>query len=271
MVERAPHHERLVAANTERLFLLLLRLQPVDLICDVGSFDAAQARAFRRARPGARIIAFEANPALFATIANDPAVISAGIEPHHAAVCDHDGSVTFFLEHGGGGKPYHWLQTISSLRRRVPSSATVWSGVPESQGTTATAVPAARLDTVVEQLSPPPRSIALWIDVEGSAFEALKGAAGISDRVTCIHVEIESTALWQGQRLGPDVMALLARRGFRPVATTGGRVQCDVLFVRMGWRSLPMTVIAVLATRVFQLARVCRLVGGRLLRSGSPG
>ena len=246
--------ERLVAVNTERLFLLLLRLQPFDLICDVGSFDAAQARAFRRARPGARIIAFEANPALFATIADDPAVISAGIEPRHAAVCDHDGTATFFLEHAREDERHGWLQKVSSLRQRVS----------DSQGTTAATVPATRLDTVVEQLSPPPRSIGLWIDVEGSAFEALEGAAEISDRVTCIHVEVESRALWQGQRLCPEVTALLARRGFRPVARSIGPAQFDVLFVRTGWRSLPMAVIAVLATRVLQLARACRLAYGKL-------
>ena len=149
-------------------------------------------------------------------------------------------------------------------RQRLRSTATVWSGVPDSQGTTAATVPATRLDTAVEELSPQPRSIGLWIDVEGSAFEVLEGAAMISDRVTCIHVEVESRALWQGQRLCPDVMALLARRGFRPVARSVGRFQFDVLFVRTGWRALPMAVIAVLATRVLKLGRVCKLVFRKL-------
>ena len=48
--------------NTKRMFVDLLPRFAVNTVCDVGSMNGADARAFRKALPGARVIAFEPNP-----------------------------------------------------------------------------------------------------------------------------------------------------------------------------------------------------------------
>ena len=48
--------------DTRHLFLKLLATLEVNVVCDVGSLNGADALRFRAMRPGADVYAFEANP-----------------------------------------------------------------------------------------------------------------------------------------------------------------------------------------------------------------
>jgi hypothetical protein len=62
------------------------------------------------------------------------------------------------------------------------------------------------------------RPTALWIDVEGCAYEVLCGARRVLEDTLLLMVEVEDKAFWIGQKTAPDVKRLLFGSGFVPVA-----------------------------------------------------
>jgi FkbM family methyltransferase len=208
--------------HSEYLFRSLARLFDVDLICDVGAFDGAHAKRF--CRPGVRVVAFEANPMNFAALDADPEIGARGIDLRHRAMTNFDGETDFNLVKLAPEAGREWISMISAIR---PRSA----GVRFDSETIV--VPAGRLDTfVVQELRPAPSRIALWIDVEGSSYEALEGMTGIEQSVCVVHAEVEMQSFWEGQHLWADVEALMRRRGFTALARGPGDLQFDVVFVR---------------------------------------
>jgi len=217
-----------VIVNTRRLFTALLPALEIDTVCDVGSMDGAEALAFRAVLPGAAVLAFEANPANFELMQARADLRDARIQLLPLAVTNFDGETEFFVVRAGAessGAAPNLRRGMSSLRRR-PDHAEFPSA--------ATGVKTARLDTVLARAHSGAR-VALWIDVEGSAHEAIEGAAAVLDRVQLLHVEVETwPCISPGQRLYPDVRALLYQSGFVELATDNRRTatQFNALFVR---------------------------------------
>ena len=219
--------------GTKTLFKLLLRRIKPELVCDVGSMDASDALAFRRILPKARILAFEANPANAVVLQNDPILAAAGIGVVQQAVWNHDDTLTFYLEQlAENGAAGDIRRGISSTRPRQDNSL----------GASQVVVPAVRLDTFVGRMDPVPRSIALWIDVEGGAFEVIEGIGGIADRVALIHVEVETKPFWVGQRLAGQVMDLARLLGFIPLGRGRHPDQHDLVLIhRSVYDQRPLT------------------------------
>lgn len=182
------------------LFYALVALGRPRTICDVGSCDGTAAFRFRKLRPRAQVIAFEANPDNHAAIRADPR--SSGIEIRPEAVTDEDGEATFHVLDVPPSAP--WVKTVSSLNRR---KAEMEWGFAEHEVT----VPACRLDTVLRDA---PGPIALWVDVEGAAHRVVNGLAGIAHRVSFLCIELEPTPLWEGQPGASAVLQQLKGLGF---------------------------------------------------------
>lgn len=197
------------------LFYALILLRRPPTICDVGSCDGADAFRFRRLRPGARVIAFEANPDNYKAIRADPR--SAGIEVYPEAVSDEDGEATFYVLEVPPDQL--WAKGASSLNRR---GAEIQEGLAERPVQVATC----RLDTALSNERAP---IALWVDVEGAASKAVDGLKGIADRVSFIVIELEPRPLWEEQAPASRVLEQLAEIGFREVARTLQDRQLNVL------------------------------------------
>lgn len=216
---------RLPVVNSKYLFQRLIDLYQADLLRDVGSFDCAHALMF--ARPGMKVVALEANPGCAESMANDPAVGDAEIEVLALAAWNKDEETTFnVIEFSADGAPA-WKNKLSSIRVRADNSYTSYE----------VKVRAVRLDSVVSgRIAPAPSSIALWIDVEGVGYEVLEGIAGIRDVVSVIHIEVETTAFWVGQRLWPDILALMHDFGFSAVARSHAGMQCNVIFISNTFR-----------------------------------
>ena len=209
--------------GTKYLFDRLLTLLRPDLVCDVGSMDASDALRFRRRLPHARIVAFEGNPCNLDRLARNPAVAAADIEVAPILVWNADGPRPFWVERlGDAGDAGDIRRGISSTRPRNV----------DSLGSQATMVDAVRLDRYVERLTPAPRQVALWIDVEGAACEVLEGLTGIVEKVALVHVEVETREFWQGQRLKPAVEALARDMGLMTLARGEDPDQHDLVLVR---------------------------------------
>lgn len=200
-------------------FLLALFLRRAEVICDVGSCDGDAARRFKRWFPKSRVVAFEANPDNAALIARREQESPLGIELRHHAVWNKNQTLTFNIEQVPAGE--EWRQGSSSLLQKQNDS--LLDRVVEVQ--------AHRLDEVIDDLSEKDR-IALWMDVEGVAYQVLEGLEGIARRITVINVEVELEAVWEGQRLKTDIVVLMDRLGFECImASPPSGSQQDLLFV----------------------------------------
>lgn len=193
-------------------YYLLRRLQPA-LILDVGSRDGSDSLAFRAACPGARIVAIEAHPQLAQRMRTDPELARARIEVQHCAVSDADGEAKFTV--------YAGEKRLGSLMD--PGARPVAEAIR---------VPTRRLDGL-PGLVGAGRS-ALWIDVEGATYQALRGASRLLESVILLHTEAEWEEAWTGQKLAGDLEQLLAEHGLVPVFTGMKRQlpQGNIVFAR---------------------------------------
>ncbi len=239
--------------NTGRLFAKLLRPFSIDVVCDIGSLNGADALRFRRAAPGARIVAFEPNPSNYRAMRESRALAAAGIETLPYAISAHEGDAEFFIVPVAGP---------ADLARRGMSSLHL-RAEPVHRGRKIV-VQTRRLDGLLAEPARTGARIALWIDAEGAAFEVLQGGLGILDAVQLLHVEVETRAcIGASQKLYPDVAGLLADRGFVEIATDEPRdaMQFNSLYVRA---ALPAALANLVERRVRHEARRRRLVRATL-------
>ena len=210
--------------NTQRLFATLLSVLDIDVVCDVGSKDGADALRFRRALPAAQVIAFEANPRNFELMRVDAMLAGNSIRTESFAVTDHDGTADFFIVRAD--RPIdHARRGMSSLYRRAESA----------ELERIVQVTTVRLDTYLGREAPAATRCALWIDAEGKAFEVIDGARALFGRIQLLHVEVETRPLiGAAQRTYTDVRRLLEDAGFVELATdyaTSGQ-QFNILYMR---------------------------------------
>jgi FkbM family methyltransferase len=218
-------------ANTRRLFSWLLRPMRIDVVCDVGSMDGADALRFRDMLPSARIYAFEANPENYKRMAADAALRERSIQAVPFAVSDANGAAEFFLVGADYSRPSD-SRGMSSLYRRTGQFAPVAVATVET----------VRLDSFLAHERAVHARVALWIDTEGAAYEVIAGMRGALPQIQLLHVEVETAPLIGAeQKLYPDVTSLLRTMGFRELATdrVRGRLQFNVVYVRHGlpWRT----------------------------------
>lgn len=214
--------------GTRHLFLRLLDTLSIDMVCDVGSMNGADALAFRRARPRARVVALEPNPHNLECMRGDARLRRAGIELLPFAASDTRGVAPFHLVDADYQQPHH-RRGMSSLYARTDTRFAAGTVPVETR----------RLDDCLAETQRGARRLALWIDVEGKAFEALEGARGLWPEIQLLHVEVETRAcIAPAQRLHPEVRQLLEDGRFVELARDrpSTEEQLNVLYVR---RDLP--------------------------------
>ncbi len=217
--------------NTKTLFSSLVKALDADCICDIGSRDGKQSLLFRRLRPKARVLAFEANPANAGHMRANAELKEAGIEIHQIAVADREGTMDFHLCAVSEPGKDEIVFGSSSLLPRVGQAA------EDFQGRGTTQVKVRRLDDVLRENCPEAKRIALWIDAEGAEHMILQGITGFAERLFVLHVETAVRPLFQGQRTLPMIEEHLKPMGFVPCADniTEEAGWGDVVFVREEW------------------------------------
>jgi len=213
-----------ILKRTKYLFNSLLFIFKPDLVFDIGSLDGRDAIRMRDLLPESQIVSFEANSLNYKKMEENPVFNPLNISIMNKAVSDIDGEVDFYEEeifikddgrdnrHGG----------VSSTRARVDEI---------SKGHNKVKVETTRVDSFVLSLPVLPKSIALWIDVEGGSFEVLNGLSGVKDLVSLIHVEVETEEVWKDQKTKKDVLDLLDSEGFMVIARSRKSLQHDIVLV----------------------------------------
>lgn len=220
-LSRALLQHRVLAAVEHR------RVLAPDLatIIDVGANRGQFALAARHWSPRARVISFEPLPgpaALFRRVfAGDPLITL-----HQSALGTSRATLTMHISA---------RDDSSSL---LPISATQSSIFPGTAEVGSLKVPVAPLSDFVQanELRSPAM---IKLDVQGYEYDALLGCESVLPCVQWIYCECSFLELYTGQKLAPEVISLLAQRGFQLVGIqnpcwdpAGRSVQADLLFAR---------------------------------------
>ena len=226
--------------KTKYLFLNLLRLLNPSLVLDVGSMDGSDSMRFRRMLPKGRIVAFEANPYNYAKMQNNPRLADLNIEVRNMMVSSKVEKGTFYISQGAvEGKSGGNMGTSSSVK---PVNAEEVAEVIEVDTT--------RIDDVILELTNPSGWVALWIDVEGAAYEVLSSVAASKQQVAILHVEVELEEFWIGQKLKKEVVSLANELGLVLLARSDNDKQQDLVFVHaklVSDRSVMVSLAVILA------------------------
>lgn len=212
--------------NTSRLFERLLPLLDADLVCDVGSMDGAEALRFARAVPGASVFAFEPNPRNLEPMRADRELRRAGVEIVPCAVADLSAR-----------SPFHVLRADYASANPQRGRSSIYPAVVASELLEVIEVETVRLDEFLSAHAARCSRIALWVDAEGMAYEALQGASVLATQLQLVHVEVERVPCMNAaQKLYPDVRRLLESFGLREIAVDGHERfrQFNALYVRDG-------------------------------------
>ena len=184
----------------------------------------------------------------------DARMADAKIDVRHMAVSNTDGTLKFNVENLSSD-PKDGRKGMSSILKRGTGSL----------GVTEVDVGCVRLDTFLKGLGQLPTNIALWIDVEGAAYEVLEGIREIKEKISVIHIEVETREIWKGQKLEKDVISLMKEMGFVLLANGWEDVQRDLVFVNDGIMSANQPFI--LSTlKMVKVISLVRRAGGRTLR-----
>ena len=244
--------------NTGRLFRRLLRTLDIQTVCDIGSMDGADALRFRRMLPDATILALEPNPDNYALMQADPRLATQSITCLPLAASNRAAELPFYVVHADYADGHdRFRRGMSSLHKRSDGSRLA----------KVVQVNAVRLDELLAEEALNGKPIALWIDTEGSAFEAIEGAEAVLPSTSLIHVEVETaTIIGAAQKLFRDVRARLEDRGFVLFATDQPtrHLQFNALFIRVETLQSKLTAIRCWAAMLWVRQSIARPVG-RLL------
>jgi FkbM family methyltransferase len=211
--------------DTKSLFVSLIKKWQCDLVLDIGSRDGKESLLFKDVLPGARVVAFEANPRNYQKMSRDP-LLKSNVAIMPCAVSDVDGKATFHIPEAD----YEGVETAEN--NLGMSSLLVHPGLKEAGSVEVETV---RLDTFLRKAEYNVcQSIALWIDVESAEYWVLEGMRAVADRVWIINVETSKSPMRIGQRTYDEVSQLLKSLGFAEIGSsiTEQAKWGDVVFVQ---------------------------------------
>lgn len=210
--------------RTKYAFHTLLWLLKPTIILDVGSMDGSDSKKFKALVPTADVIAFEANPNNYQAMCANTALQQAGIRVVNRLVSNQEGSRTFFVQQPTSTTTATNKGTSSAIRRSEPGMETL-----------EVSLDAVRIDSFLSQEYPNKKRVAMWIDVEGHAYEVLESLRGIKDDIYLIHIEVETKEIWPGQKIEQDILVLAQSMGFIPIARGAHEVQRDLILIKAVW------------------------------------
>jgi FkbM family methyltransferase len=205
----------------------LLASRAVTLLLDVGANAGQFAEKVRATGYRGRIVSFEPLSGAYADLSRASAT-DPSWDARRVALGDQDGTVDINVAGN---------LTSSSL---LPMGDRHLRSAPESAYVGTEGVPAARLDTVWDELARPGDRVWLKLDVQGYELHVLRGAERVLDRVDVVQAEMALQHLYEGDSSWRELVEWLEVRGFRLAGLEAGfedpesgeLLQADGIFVR---------------------------------------
>lgn len=173
---------------------------------EIGAFHAEFSRKIKPKLSDTQVFAFEANPYNYKKF--EGLVTNTGVKYIHTAISNEVGTVTFNVQHSIDGETVDPIRGNNSLLERNQ----------ENVAYEKVTVPCDTIDNRFASVVGATDTLAMWIDVEGMAYEVFVGADAVLSRTKIILVELEDHAYWENQRLSSDVVEHLYHKGFFPIA-----------------------------------------------------
>lgn len=182
--------------------------EDIPVLIECGAHEAAASVRFIRAGIGRRAIALEANPHTYSALTAKAAEL--GVEALQAAVGARPGEGVINIPTSGTDGGLLAVDASMRVHRK-------WAAKNKSIHTVPVEIVTVdRVATDGATVGP----IALWVDVEGFATEALEGAEGLlrEQRIAVALVEVEAEEVYGGGRDLSAVIRILRQGGLRPIA-----------------------------------------------------
>lgn len=189
----------------EIFFKIITEVKPCDKFIEAGSFDGNMSRLIQTTLPNTRAFAFEANPYNYEHF--KPLFENSNAQYIHLAVSDKNEDVTFRVQRNNNGHEMPVVKGNDSILLRTEPNV-------EYENFT---IPSVTLDSYFADKINATDSVALWVDLEGAAYQALEGAVNTLANVDVIKIEVESYRHWKDQKLDEDIRVLLSHYGFFPI------------------------------------------------------
>lgn len=210
-----------------RSFEFIARFLPArPTVVFAGAHNGIELRKVLQTWPEGDVHAFEPDPFIFPALHED--FSGAGCRANHAALHARDGQILSLRTRNGLGSQSTLFEPTEG------DYQTTWPSIYESlhQGT--------RRDVMTLALAPYFRRVGvksvhfIYLDVECSELNALRGAREMLRNVSVLHLEVQNVELCKGGALWPEVLHFLRARGFRPLILPPRPwdVQMDVVLVR---------------------------------------
>lgn len=211
----------------EELFFTIVAQQIPEIFLEIGAHEASASCRVAQTVAVRNVYAFEANPFThLSMIEENPALNCEPVVYVNMGIGEHVGFSSVKIPNGSGIMPGH----TSMLYRNDGSNYKEFR------------VPCTTVDTFLAGRANSNDTIAMWIDVEGLAYEVLSSAKNALCMTKVIYVEVEDRQYWRDQRLAGHVVELLAESGFIPFARDKGAGQFNLVLlkdnIRRYYRSL---------------------------------
>jgi FkbM family methyltransferase len=193
-------------ATLDKIFTqLVTEVVPCDCFVEAGAYQGDTSRLVESILPNAKIYAFEANPYNYEQF--KPLFESSAVNYVHLAVSDKNDTVTFKVQKNNNGIDLPPVKGNDSILLRTEPNVVYEEFV----------VPCVTIDHYLADKIKTTDSAAMWVDLEGAAYQALQGAVHVLPQVDVIKIEVETHQYWENQKLDHDVKKFLSQFGFFPV------------------------------------------------------
>ena len=184
---------------------LVTEVVPCDCFVEAGAYQGDTSRLVESILPNATIYAFEANPYNYEQF--KPLFESSAVNYVHLAVLDKNDTVIFKVQKNNNGTDTPPVKGNDSILSRTEPNVIYEEFV----------VPCVTIDHYLADKIKTTDSVAMWVDLEGAAYQALQGAVHVLPQVDVIKIEVETHQCWENQKLDLEIKKFLSQFGFFPV------------------------------------------------------
>lgn len=213
----------------DKIFFEMIEQSNINCFIEAGAFDAQTSLKVNNIK-NCEVFAFEANPYNFNNFKSN--FLNTDINYLNFAVSDKEEELIFFVQTTVDGHQVSSIKKNNSLKIKTNKNITY-----ERHQVQCVSINGFFKETT--------KNFALWIDVEGLAYEVLLGATKILKNTSFLKIEVEQKEIWKGQKTAEDVVSLMDTCGFIPLLRDYEyTTQYNIIFVPKKMHSYYETIVS---------------------------